>query len=272
MVTLTQSVWKISKILSNRWHALPPGRVTLIDLRAEAQPVTMLAKLPLLSSQIQSQWPLHEWLSGVYIAQDLSSAWQARENLTMDESIITRDGIWMGKNWVRINKAVNKDSGVLVREQELKQLTQQILIAREEMHNCKAQLEQGDVSLRQLEEQRELQHRAYQNISARLTETQTQLSGRQSRFAELQQQQQRLLRENQECDQSIQNLQDLLIKNREQYHHSSQVEQAQASQQAELLKERDQLRQELTPFAVRPTASANPPTNSWCASPPPKTS
>ncbi len=221
------------------------GHLTLIDLRSETQPAVISAKLPLLSSQVQSRWPLHEWLSGVYTAPDLSSAWQTRENLAIDESIITRDGIWVGKNWIRINKAVNKDSGILVREQELKQLTQQILIAREEMHNCKAQLEQGDVSLRQLEEQRELQHRAFQNISARLTETQTQLSGRQSRFAEIEQQQQRLQRENQECDQSIQNLQDLLIKNREQYHHSSQMELAEAGQKAELLKERDQLRQEL---------------------------
>lgn len=221
------------------------GHLTLIDLKQDGQTEALSTKLPLLSAQIQSQWPLHEWLSGVYTAEELTQAWQARECLAADESIITRDGIWLGKNWVRINKAVNQDSGILLREQELKQLTHEIDQAREKMLAQQTDLEQGEKNLRQLEEQRDAQHREYQTISARLTEAQTQLSGHQSRFTELQQQQQRLSREISECDQAVQNLQELLAKNREQLSHSSQVEQDQAQRHLELTQQREQLRQEL---------------------------
>lgn len=221
------------------------GHLTLIDLKHDLTPVVASIQLPLLSSQINSQWPLVEWLSGVYIAENIAQAEQARPNLAADESIITRDGVWLGKNWARINKAVNKDSGILVREQELKQLAQEIEHANAETVVMQANLEQGEKALRQLEEQRDSQHREYQQTSGRLTEVQTQLSSRQSRFTELQQQQQRLTREINECEQSMQNLQGLLTKNREELSHFHQVEQEQGQKQAELLQERDQRRHEL---------------------------
>lgn len=220
------------------------GRLTLIE-RAYPADAPILSELPLLSSKITSQWPLTEWLSGIYVADTLAQAEQARCRFTGNESVITPDGIWLGKNWVRINKAVNKDSGILAREQELKRLLQEMTAAREALSGQQAELEQGEQTLRQLEEQRDARHREYQSISQRLTQAQTELSGRQSRLTELQQQQQRLAREINECDASIQNLQALLEKTRQSVNDSSLHEQEQAGKHAELLQERDQLRQQL---------------------------
>ena len=225
---------------------LPAGHLTLIDFKRDSSMTSVAsAQLPLLSQQLQSQWPLDEWLSGVYTAENLAQAWRRHEQLAGDESIITRDGIWLGKHWVRINKAVNKDNGVLVREQQLKQLAQEIESAREHHQAQQQRLEQAETALRQLEEQRDLKHREYQTISTRLTEAQTQLSGRQSRLNELQQQQQRLTREISECQQSIHNLQGLLEKNRQQLTQSQQTEQEQAHRHTELSQQREQLQQEL---------------------------
>ncbi len=221
------------------------GHLTLIDQHHEALNATTRGTLPLLASQIQSEWPLHEWLSGVYVAENWTQAQQAREHLAADESIITRDGIWLGKNWARINKAVDKDRGILLREQDLKHLMQEIEVERKVVLTQQTHLEEGEKSLRQLEEQRDLQHREYQNTSVSLTEIQAQLSGSQSRFTELQQQQQRLVREISECEHSMQNLQELLEKNRGQLSHFNQIEQEQAHQQLELMQGRDQQRQEL---------------------------
>lgn len=221
------------------------GHLTLIDLKRNPGIAVVTVELPLLATQIGSQWLLSEWLSGVYVAENLAQALTVRDRLDAGESIITRDGIWLGKNWARVNKAVDKNNGILVREQELKQLSRDIASVRELVLDQQSNTEQGEKNLRQLEEQRDLQHHEYQNTSTHLTEAQTQLSGRQSRFTELQQQQQRLVREISECEQSIQNLQGLLEKNRGQLSHFNQVEKNQAQQQAELLQERDQRRQEL---------------------------
>lgn len=227
------------------------GHLTLIDLKGDHKPIAAdptankSNPLSLLSAQIQTEWVLHEWLSGVYIAEDWAQAREARLHLADDESIITRDGVWLGKHWVRINKAVSKDSGILVREQDLKKLAQEIGSARQAWLEQQTHLEQAEKVLRQLEERQGMQHREYQNITTSLTEAQTQLSSRQSRFTELQQQKERLTREINECDQAIQNLKELLERNREKFSQLTQVGEEQANRQTTLLKEREQFRQEL---------------------------
>ncbi len=219
------------------------GRLTLIDHQNLPEVVTQTHPLPPLAAQIQSQWPVQEWLSGIYTAEQLADALRLRSQLAEDESIITRDGIWLGKNWVRITKAVNKDSGILVREQELKHLTQEVEQAKLKLQVSLKQLEQGDEQLHELEEQRDLQHRAYKNVSSSLTEVQTQLSARQSRFNELQHQQQRLAREISESEHAIKNLQTLLEKTKAEFEQSSLAQQQQVQQREGLISQRDQYQQ-----------------------------
>jgi chromosome segregation protein len=219
------------------------GCCTLIGcgISSDAMEDRQRGQAPLLSAQIQSQWPLQNWLSGIYTADNWQEAQQMRERLTNEESVITRDGVWLSKHWVRINKAVTKDSGVLVREQALKQLARQIDEAHATVLAEQEQLERGQAQWRQLEEQRDARHQEYQTVSAKLTEAQSQLSARQSRFSELQQQQQRLAKEVVECEQSLHNLQELLTKHREKYQQTVAVEQSQAQERVHRLQERDRL-------------------------------
>ena len=221
------------------------GQLTLISREHDSSASVADGLLPLLSTQIKSRWPLQEWLAGVHIAENIDTAFAARSTLAPSQSIITRDGIWLGKNWARINKAKTKDSGILVREQNLRQLTQEIETVRQAVEGRQHELHQNEAALRQLEEQRDRQHREFQQISVRLTDAQSQLSGRQSRLAELQQQQQRLTREISECEQSMQNLQELLVKNRRQQEQFQETAQSQALLQAELSRERGERQQEL---------------------------
>jgi len=222
------------------------GRLTLMDLNSgQLAAANHHTQLPLLSGQIQSAWPLDEWLSGVYIAENLTEAWENRSQLASDESIVTRDGLWLGKNWIRINKAINKDQGILIREQELKKLQREIEVADQEVSIERAKQEKGDKDSRELEEQRDSQHKEFQKISSRLTEVQAQLSGCQSRLTEVQQQEQRLLKEMNECALSIQNLQEQQTKTQTELTLAAQTEQLQVEKKLELFSQKEQLRQEL---------------------------
>ncbi len=221
------------------------GRLTLIEEATEQSPAVVSLHLPLLSSRIHSAWPLSGWVAGVYCAEDLAQAMTLRDQLQPEESIITKEGIWLGKNWIRVNRGKNKESGVIVREQELKQLAQEILQAREKLLWLQASLAEGEESLRDLEEQRDSYHRNFQKISAKLTELQGQLSGRQSRLAELEHQQQRLSKEISECELSIQNLQGLYAKNQEQLANYKHKEADHNQKKIELLQLLEERRQEL---------------------------
>ncbi len=63
---------------------------------------------------------------GVFAANELSQAASARKSLQAHQSIITRDGIWMGANWLRVLRKKDASSGVIERQQELESLTSAI--------------------------------------------------------------------------------------------------------------------------------------------------
>ncbi|MEL6951645.1 MAG: chromosome segregation protein SMC [Pseudomonadota bacterium] len=65
-------------------------------------------------------------LERVVAADDLGEALALRERLAPDESVITRDGVWVGRDWVRVSRGDSTRAGVLGREQELRTLQQDI--------------------------------------------------------------------------------------------------------------------------------------------------
>lgn len=90
---------------------LPQGRLGLIDVLASNDGTATAGRaLPLLAGKITSDWSLGDLLQGIYAADDLSQALQHRAQLASQESIITRDGAWIGKTWVQINSESKQDS------------------------------------------------------------------------------------------------------------------------------------------------------------------
>lgn len=69
---------------------------------------------------------LIQWLSNIYIAKTLDEALKQRSKLKIDESIITQEGIWLGKYWLKTPNIKDERSGVLVRQHRLAILDQEI--------------------------------------------------------------------------------------------------------------------------------------------------
>jgi chromosome segregation protein len=100
---------------------LDTGAVTLFDTRArpEAQG-TGASPLPRISSKLQRGGYLDSLFPGVRAAESLSEALAQRQSLHAGESIITRDGVWIGASWLRVSRDEDPHAGVLAREQELR--------------------------------------------------------------------------------------------------------------------------------------------------------
>jgi chromosome segregation protein len=65
-------------------------------------------------------------LAGIYVAESLQDALTARSSLTGRDSVITRDGIWLGSDWLRINRSDDPQVGVLERGEEIKALQRDV--------------------------------------------------------------------------------------------------------------------------------------------------
>ena len=98
---------------------------------------------------------IQEMLATVRTADSLSSALSLRELLGDGGSVITSDGIWFGKNWLRVVKDQNAKAGVLSREHDMRRLKTDIREMQARFDSSRKLLNDGRSRLTQLEERRE---------------------------------------------------------------------------------------------------------------------
>ncbi|MCF6336731.1 MAG: chromosome segregation protein SMC [Gammaproteobacteria bacterium] len=138
-----------------------------------------------LSSHVETPWSLDALLAGVYAVDTLADALALRPRLAAHESVMSKDGMWIGPNWLRLAQGVDEKAGVLQREQELKELAHAIESLSADVEIAEAQLGEGREQLKNLEAERETVQRELHQASRAHAETQAQLSGRQARLEQM---------------------------------------------------------------------------------------
>ncbi|MFK7890667.1 MAG: chromosome segregation protein SMC [Granulosicoccus sp.] len=144
------------QILERCLQEAPQAQMTLIHATHDAAP----AQLSTLASKVSGDLPLAQLLSSVRIANDLGEALQLRKQLSDAESVVTRDGLWLGKSWLRVARAEAHDS-VLLRENEIASLRDQIDGWQQQIQEVEAQLEELRYRQDELDTQRETQTHAF---------------------------------------------------------------------------------------------------------------
>ncbi len=228
----------------NEASSLTRGRLTLVDKQSHFTS-NVTSSQPTLAEQVESEWPLQDWLAHVYIAEDLSQALQKRAQLAVHESVITREGVWLGPNWLRRTKASDNEDSVLLREQSLQQLQQAIAQKRSEIKAKEDHIQQQFSELVQLEKNRDAKHEAYQQQSEIATADQSQLAAKQSRLDELQQRQQHIATELNQCQQQIEATTTALGETQSNLTTLLEKQQTDGAQKQQLLSQREQYRESL---------------------------
>jgi chromosome segregation protein len=75
-----------------------------------------------LSARVQGPANVVGLIGNVRVAETLADAFAVRSTLPADHSVITREGFWLGRNWVRINRSDDPQAGVIARAEEIKKL------------------------------------------------------------------------------------------------------------------------------------------------------
>jgi len=96
-----------------------------------------------------------EILSNVQIATSLGDALSLRESLTRNASVVTEDGIWLGKNWLRVSRTKGGSAGVLTREHDMRRMKSDIREMLARFESARKLQKDGRTRLTQLEERRE---------------------------------------------------------------------------------------------------------------------
>jgi len=162
---------------------LENSNVSLVEKGTAVNPSAAAENMPagMLLEQVSSTVELGQFLHGIRCAETLEQALTQRHSLAAGESIITRDGIWLGANWLRISRQTDASTGVLARENGIRELQQQLAELEAKAERVNGELNALRANLQSKEQQREEIQVALNTIHSRLNEIRAQITARESR-------------------------------------------------------------------------------------------
>lgn len=198
-----------------------------------------------LAEKIKSPWSLEAFIGDIYIADTIDEALKICEKLNANESVITRDGVWMNPAWIKILREEDPTLGVFEREQALKKLAKRIdelMLRQQELEN---KIVKDRELIEKLEQKREKAQQIYNEQQARSVELSTQQKLKQERFSELRDQSSRILKEQQECESSLKDAETELQQAKKLWQEASKISEQQEIEHSKLVRDRDKARKAL---------------------------
>ncbi len=220
---------------------LQQGELVLLDTAAKACDESA-GKADLLSSKLQAEWDVSALLGGIYAVDDLSQALALRSQLTASESVITRDGLWLGANWLRVARDVDATAGVLARKQELEELSAALEEAEAEAEQLAEQLDASREQLKLVEQQREAARRESEDHNRRYNELRADLSAKQAKVEQITSGRARINREIDEAREQLEQEAENLSEARMILSEAIEAMETDTDQREELLRKRDDIR------------------------------
>lgn len=108
-------------------------------------------------------------LSAIYVAESRDQAWAMREQLQSHESVVTKDGAWMGRDWLRLSPLSSEQDSQLWQMQAIKEAQATLSILGDRLTEEKAALlalqETEQRILSEIKSQRAVQQNALQALN-----------------------------------------------------------------------------------------------------------
>jgi len=91
------------------------------------------------------------FLENIFIANSLKDALKMLPKLNGDESVVTKQGIWLNKDWVVVNNITDESESVLFREEEIERLKDEIEESRKNIRSHESELSEAEELLEESE-------------------------------------------------------------------------------------------------------------------------
>ncbi|PQA48559.1 chromosome segregation protein SMC [Amnimonas aquatica] len=230
--------------IAGHLEALASGQVAFAEAGAASAGAVPAAGGRTLAGCIESgpAW-LHELLGSVRVADSLADALAQRATLETGETIITREGCWIGSSWLRF-RATRDDptSGQLARRRELAQLQEEKAALEQGLADSQARQLELREALREAEQGRETQQRELTQRNRALGDLQAQIGARQVRLEQFLARRERIGQDMQEVQRQSQLDQESLAEARLTLQEALEVMSQDTRERETRLAEREQFR------------------------------
>ncbi|MFV8817425.1 chromosome segregation protein SMC [Haliea sp. E17] len=226
--------------LGNLFASLEKGRLVLVEAGAD---------LPAggndLAARVRSGGRASALLQGIKAADDLDQALALRASLAPHESVVTREGIWLGPNWLRVARGEDQQGGVIQRQQQLEELEQQLESAAAEEEELEAALQSAQETLAQLESQREQSQRELQSVTREHADLGAKRSALEAKYEQVTARRERINADIQEAHEQFRQEQESVAEARQLLAEAIESMETDSRQREELLTARDEARNSL---------------------------
>lgn len=226
--------------LGTTLEQLEQGRLALLE-----QGMAQQVPAEYLGSRVRCGGRTTSLLAGVRVAEDLNQALAQRAALATHESVITRDGVWLGPNWLRVTRLSDQQGGVIKRQQQLEALAEELDGLQQRETELEEALAACQESLGQHEAQRQDHQRELQAATRQHAEYSAQLSAHQAKIEQINARRERLNADLDEAREQFRNEQESIAESRQLLAAAIERMDADSTQREELLSVRDQTRSTL---------------------------
>ena len=181
--------------LAPRLPQLESGRLALVETPAAVPPSAAgeAGGLPLLASFLRED--VGSLLAGVFAAESLDEALARRATLAFGESIVTKDGAWLGVDWLRIHRGDEETAGVIGRAREIEAFEAALAKDEARLAESAEQVAASRQRVQTVEERRESLRAEHSAATNQLSQLQAEHGVRRVRQQEAQAQMQRIAAE-----------------------------------------------------------------------------
>ena len=198
-----------------------------------------------LAEKISGPLDTGSLFAGIYVADSLEAALSLRAELAAHESVVTRQGVWLGQRWVRVRKAVDASEGLLARKGEMTRLAEHIETLQYRVDDLLESQQQSRDSLRDLEAEREDVQRRIAALSRDYSELKSRLSAHVMKEEQTNQRRQRLEFELEELQKQLEVEQENITRARETLQNALDAMEQDVERRETLQQQRETLRQSL---------------------------
>lgn len=197
-----------------------------------------------LIHKVKSPWPLDALIGKVYTADTLENAFELCKSFDSDESVITKEGVWIGPSWLKILREEDPAAGVFQREKELKALADQLEALQMLQEKLEKTIEVNKEKTARLEQKRDQLSQMVNQQQVQSAQINAHHKAKQQRFSELKNQIEKFENEQKDCAQQLQQSTNELAKAKSLRESALKDLESQTKMRDELITARDQARQQ----------------------------
>ncbi|MEE4659141.1 MAG: chromosome segregation protein SMC, partial [Halieaceae bacterium] len=138
-----------------------------------------------LADKVRGGGDLGGLLASVLPADSLADALSRRGTLAPHQSLVTREGLWLGPGWIRVSAPEDEVAGAIARQEELDRLNTAIVAGEQRVSAQQAELDTLDATLKSLEQRRHEGQNSLQAIAREHAELSAALSAEQAKTEQI---------------------------------------------------------------------------------------